>query len=172
MDVSAIPASLDAILAYREAYRAEMDCQVVHDSIHARPGWTNEYLLRVDGESVGYGSVAVGGPWAAEPAAYEFYIDPRHRWQVFDLFAALLEESGARTIEVQSNDPLAAVMLHTFARDIVSEKILFRDGLATALSPPGALFRHPTPDEAPDAGPDDRRWRGVIEFDGHVAATG
>jgi GNAT superfamily N-acetyltransferase len=170
--ISATPTSLSAILPFRDAYRVEMDCQIVHDSIHARPGWTREYLLHLDGAPVGYGSVAVGGPWALEPAVYEFYIAPPHRTRAVDLFAALLQTSGARAIEVQSNDPLAAAMLHAFARDVVSEKLLFRDGNTTALSLPGATFRHPTPAEAPDAGADERQWRGVVEVDGHVAATG
>ena len=47
---------LEAILTMRAEYRREMDCQIVHDSWHAR-GFTNSYLLRVDGEIVGYGSV-------------------------------------------------------------------------------------------------------------------
>ena len=172
MAVSAIPTSLDAILPFREAYREEMDCQIVHDSIHARPGWSNEYLLRIDDAPAGYGSVAVAGPWAGKRVVYEFYVGPAHRRHVFDLFAALLQVGSAGAIEVQSNDPLAAAMLHSFARNVVSEKILFRDGLATALAPPRAIFRHATRDEAPDAGPEERRWRGVVEVDGQVTATG
>src|SRR5688572_29359968 len=110
MAVSAIPTSLDAIMPFREAYREEMDCQIVHDSIHARPGWSNEYLLRIDGAPAGYGSVAVAGPWAGKRIVYEFYVGPAHRGHVFDLFAALLQVGNAGAIEVQSNDPLAAAM--------------------------------------------------------------
>jgi GNAT superfamily N-acetyltransferase len=172
MDLGAIPSSLEAILGFREAYRAEMACQIVHDSIHARSGWSKEYLLSIGERPVGYGSIAVGGPWAAEPALYEFYVAPPHRGRIFDLFAALLRAGGAGKIEVQSNDPLGAAMLHAFARNVFSEKILFRDGLVTDLAPAGALFRPPTPAEAPDAGPEERRWRGVLEVDGKVAATG
>jgi hypothetical protein len=29
----------------RDSYRHEMNCQIIHDSIHARPGWTQEYLI-------------------------------------------------------------------------------------------------------------------------------
>ena len=170
--ISSTPASLDDIVAFRQAYRLEMDCQIVHDSIHARPGWTNEYLLRLGDVAAGYGSVAVGGPWAGKPTAYEFNVLPQHRTHVFELFGALLDASGAAMIEVQSNDPLAAVILHTFGRDVTSQKILFEEGLTTNLSPPGAVFRHPTAAEAADAGADELRWRGVVEVEGQVAASG
>ncbi len=92
-----------------------MGCQIVHDLIHRRPGWTNEYWLRLkeaDAQPVvGYDSVAVDGPWSGTPTAYEFYVAPQYRSRLFDLFQALLDASGADVIEVQSNDPLATVML-------------------------------------------------------------
>ena len=37
-------------------------------------------------------------------------------------------------MEIQSNDQRAAVMLHTYARDVCSEKIVFCDGVTTALA--------------------------------------
>jgi GNAT superfamily N-acetyltransferase len=153
-------------------YRLEMSCQIVHDSIHDRPGWTQEYLLAVAGTPVGYGSVAVGGPWTGQPTAYEIYVVPPHRLHLFDLFRALLRASGAVGMEIQSNDPLATVMLHTCAREIASESILFHDKVTTSLAAPGAAFREPSDAEAPNLPAEHRRWRGVIEVDGQVAATG
>ena len=41
-------------------------------------------------------------------------------------------------MEIQSNDALLTVMLHTYARDIWSEKIVFEDGVTTALQANGA----------------------------------
>ena len=35
-------------------------------------------------------------------------------------------------MEIQSSDVLLAVMLHTYARDTWSEKIVFRDAITTA----------------------------------------
>ncbi len=32
-----------ALLPLRTRYREEMNCQIVHDSIHARDGWTKSY---------------------------------------------------------------------------------------------------------------------------------
>ena len=59
-DVDATETTLEAIHEYRERYRKEMACQIVHDSWHAR-GFATPYLLRVNGEIAGYGSVG-GAP--------------------------------------------------------------------------------------------------------------
>jgi hypothetical protein len=40
---------LREIEGMRDIYRHEMNCQVIHDSIHARPGWTHEYLITTGG---------------------------------------------------------------------------------------------------------------------------
>ncbi|HEU4561939.1 MAG TPA: GNAT family N-acetyltransferase, partial [Longimicrobium sp.] len=170
--ISAEVTGLANIRHWREMYRLDMGCQIVHDSIHDREGWTQEYLLAMDGTAVGYGSVAVGGPWSGQPAVYEFYVVPPRRMHVFELFRALLASSGAVAIEVQSNAVLETVMLHTFAREVRSEAILFEDALVTAHIPAGAHFRTPTAAEAPDVPAEDLRWRGVVEADGVVAASG
>jgi hypothetical protein len=173
MNVSAKPASFDEIALWRDAYRLEMGCQIIHDSIHTRPGWTEEYLLFLGTTAVGYGSVAIAGPWSKKPTVYEFYVVPHQpRLRLFDLFGELLAASSAVSIEVQSNDVLATTLLHTFAQDVTSESILFHDKVATALCPPSAAFREPMALEAPDVPDNERRWRGVVEVEGQVAATG
>jgi GNAT superfamily N-acetyltransferase len=172
MELSAIPTSLEDIRLWRDMYRLEMCCQIIHDSIHDRAGWTREYLLTVDGKTVGYGSVAVGGPWAGKPTVYEFYVVPNHRLRMFDLFRALLASSGAVSIEVQSNDTLATFMLHAFTTQVTSESILFHDRMLTSHAPPGATFREPTASESPELPAQDRKWHGVVEVEGQVAATG
>jgi len=170
---TAAPIDPEAIERWREMYRSEMACQIIHESIHWRPGWTREYVLRVGSMPVGYGSVAVAGPWAGTPTVYEVYIGPEHPSYVFDLCRALLDASGAVAIEVQTNDALSTVMLDTFAHDVKVEAILFDDRLTTTLPPPpNAVFRTASVAEAPDANADQLRWRGVVEVDGTVAATG
>jgi len=138
------PSDLTAIAPMRERYRAEMNCQIIHDSIHVRAGWTREFILEIDDDAAGYGSVAVGGPWREKHALYEFFVEREHRSRVFDLFEALLAECGAKAIETQSNDRLLTVMLHTFARDVRAESILFEDAFETALHPAGVEFRAAT----------------------------
>ena len=87
---------------------------------------------------------------------------PPHRSRVFDLFSKLVEASEATAMEVQSNDVLLAVMLHTWARDVVSEKIIFEDGRTTNWQYEAALVRRRDEPE--------HDW--VIELDGVVAANG
>ncbi|OLD48377.1 MAG: hypothetical protein AUI63_03020 [Gemmatimonadetes bacterium 13_1_40CM_2_60_3] len=110
MTIFAKATTLEDIVLWRDMYRLEMTCQIIHDSIHERRGWTNEYMLSVAGTTVGYGSVAVGGPWKGTPTAYEFYVVPHQRFRLFELLHALLGASGAVAIEVQSNDVLATTM--------------------------------------------------------------
>jgi GNAT superfamily N-acetyltransferase len=173
--LSVKPVAPETIAVWRDLYRQEMDCQIIHDSIHSRPGWTVEYALHCDGVAVGYGSVAVGGPWKASPTIYEFYVLPSRRSRFFDLFLAMVERSRAAAIETQSNDPLLTVLLHTFAKNVVSESILFRDNETTAHAPPeSAIFRRATPDDAPEvrAGELDPDAAWVVQCDGAVAAAG
>jgi GNAT superfamily N-acetyltransferase len=121
---------------------------------------------------VGYGSVAVGGPWQGTPTAYEFYVVPDHRLHLFELFQALLAASGAVQINAQTNDRLLTTMLHTFASGVTAEATLFHDQVRTSYRPPGALFREPTANEAEDIPHDQLKWHGVVEFEGQVAASG
>jgi GNAT superfamily N-acetyltransferase len=165
---------LKEIQGLRDIYRHEMNCQIIHDSVHARPGWTQEYALTEAGAIVGYGSVAVAGPWQANPSVYEFFVLPQHRGRMFELFIALLTSSGASEIETQSNDPLLAVMLHAFAPTVSSESILFHDRLTTAHAPPDALFRKASPEDAPQIAQyeldSEAKW--LVAVDGAVAAAG
>jgi GNAT superfamily N-acetyltransferase len=122
-----------------------MNCQIVHDSIHRRPGWTVTYRLEAnDDENVGFGSVAVAGPWKDRPTLLEFYVLPEHRGQAFGLFETLLAASKPQCFEIQSNDVLPFVMAHTYGRDIVSEKIVFRDAETTAHPSQGAMLLRTT----------------------------
>jgi len=148
MELSAKAANVQDILPWRDMYRLEMRCQIIHDSLHSRKGWTEPYLLIAGGVTVGYGSIAVGGPWKGKPTVFEWYVVPQHRLRLFDLFHALLATSGAATIETQSNDTLLTVMLHTFASSVTSESVLFHDGLTTTHAPPGATLRRATREDA------------------------
>src|SRR5215813_146862 len=148
MAIVARIAQLIEIAPLRESYREEMKCQIIHDSIHERSGWTREYALGLDGTDVGYGSVAIAGPWRERHALYEFYVQPAYRTRTFDLFASLLAVCGARMIETQTNDRILTTMLHTFTSNVRAESVLFEDGFKTSLAPQGAQFRTARPDDA------------------------
>jgi GNAT superfamily N-acetyltransferase len=151
-----------------------MNCQIVHDSIHRREGWTLSYLLELGGASVGFGSVAIAGPWKDKPTVFEFYLLPEHRSRAFELFEVLLAAGGACFFEVQTSDTLLTVMLHSYGRDIVSEKIVFADRLTTTHPPHGANLRRVTPEEEIRACLEQRQGGGewLLEIDGAAAAKG
>jgi GNAT superfamily N-acetyltransferase len=134
------------VFPLRVRYREEINGQIVHDSIHRRAGWTETYLLTLGGATAGFGSIAIGGPWKDKPTVFELYVLPAHRARAFDLFEALLTTSHAQFMEIQSNDPLLAVMLHTYAKNIWTEKIVFRDGFTTTLPAADAVLEQITPD--------------------------
>jgi len=121
-----------------------MNCQVLKDSIHRREGWTRSYIVQLKGVAVGFGSIAVAGPWKDKPTVIEFYVLPEHRRNGFDLFEAFLTVSGARFFEAQSNDSFLTVLVHTYGRNIESESIVFRDAMTTAHPANGATMRRIT----------------------------
>lgn len=45
--LQARPVSVADISPWRDLYRQEMHCQIVHDNMHARPGWTQAYLVEL-----------------------------------------------------------------------------------------------------------------------------
>src|SRR5207247_9886801 len=100
MELPAKPASVEDILPWRDMYRLEMGCQIIHDSLHSRKGWTEPYLLIAGGVTVGYGSIAVGGPWKGKPTVFEWYVVQQYRSHMLDLFSALLLASDGAAIDV------------------------------------------------------------------------
>lgn len=122
-----------------------MNCQIMHDSIHLRSGWTETYLLHASGPAVGFASVAIGGPWKDKRTVLEYYLLPEYRIRAFEMFEAFLAVADCKSMEVQSNDAIITVMLHTFAREISTEKIVFRDAITTSLPSGGAVLRCVTP---------------------------
>jgi L-amino acid N-acyltransferase YncA len=162
MTISVKPITVEDILRWRDLYRQEMRCQIVHDNMHVRPGWTQPYVVEVQGAAAGYGSILIGGPWTGTRTVFEFYLAPQHRARVFDAFSGLLTASEATAIKAQTNDALLTVMLHAWAKNIVSEAIVFEDKLTTAHTLDGATFRR--------RGEPDHDW--CLEIDGVIAGTG
>jgi len=137
VEVTQVP--VDAILSLREEYRREMNCQIVHDSYHAR-GFTDSYLLRRQRQVVGYGSVA-GDPLGPREIIKEFYVLPSHRGSALLLFRSLIASSRARWIEAQTNDLLLTLLLFDCATELASDRILFANAYTTHLAPPGVVLR-------------------------------
>lgn len=170
VEISRVP--LEAVLPLRELYRREMNCQIVHDSLPGR-GFGDLFSIRTDGLTAGYGFV-MGYQGEPRDLVQEFYVLPHLRGHASSIFRQLVEESGARRIEVQSNDLLLTLMLYDFAVDIVSDRILFADSLSTCLCIPGVVFRSTVESDSSRMfehkveSPGD--W--LLESDGRIVATG
>ena len=174
MHVHAALTVAPAVRSLRTRYRQEMNCQIVKDSIHTRPGWAMTYALGLEDILVGFGTVAVGGPWTGKPTILEFYVLPDHRGRAFDLFEAFVDASGAGLMEIQSSDALPAVMLHTYAHETTSEAIVFRDGVTTTLPANGAVVQPLTSDKEVRASIADRQGgpEFLLQVDGKQAGKG
>jgi GNAT superfamily N-acetyltransferase len=174
MHVHAALTVAPVVLPLRTRYRQEMNCQIVKDSIPTRPGWALTYALGLEDALVGFGTVAIAGPWTGKPTILEFFVLPDHRTRAFDLFEAFVEASGARLMEVQSNDALLVMMLHTYAHEIVSEAMVFRDGFTTALTANGAVLQPLTSDDEVRASIADRQGgpEFLLQVDGRPAGKG
>jgi GNAT superfamily N-acetyltransferase len=136
-DISVV--RLDVILALREEYRREMNCQIVHDSWHRR-GFTQSYLFTVAGQVVGYGAMG-GSQGAPRTTAKEFFVRPGYRNGALPIFRRFLSVGGAMTIEAQTNDALLFEMLNQSAVVVSSDTILFADAGVTRLGVPGVTLR-------------------------------
>jgi GNAT superfamily N-acetyltransferase len=172
--ISARRVTLEEIGALRDAFRSEMNCQIVHDAIHHRRDWTVEFALSEGKRMVGYASIAVSGPWRDKPTFYEFFVVPERRSRAYALFDAFLAAARPAAFEVQSNDVLTTMMALTIGRDLATDRVLFRDECLTTLVLPGATMRQLTPtDEIHDAirvRQGGGEW--ALDMDGHQVARG
>jgi GNAT superfamily N-acetyltransferase len=170
IDVSLVP--LEQILSLRDLYRQEMNCQIVHDSLHAR-GFSDLYVIQVDGRIAGYGCV-VADKGKRREVIREFYVLPVHRAAALPLFRALIAASKARKVQAQTNDILLTLMLFDCTSRIRSDTILFHDAFRTSLSVAGITFRKVAEADKGQIFPHKVEPVGdwVIEDNGAVAATG
>ena len=167
-------ASNEETLHLRSRYREEMNCQITKDSIHSRKGWTRSYLLERNRAAVGFGSVAIAGPWKDKPTVIEFYVVPDHRRHGFDLFEAFLKAGQPSFFEAQSNDTLFTVLVLTYGKRVATESIVFRDGATTTLLANGATLRRVTPENDIKDAIERRQGGGewVVEIKGRAVGKG
>jgi GNAT superfamily N-acetyltransferase len=172
MSIDAELVSPSAVEPLRELYRRAMNCQIIHDSWLKR-GWVDPYLLHVDGRVAGYALVGdVRGE--RKDNVIEFYVLPDDRAKALSLFRRMIEVSGARRVEAQSNDVLFALMVYDCATNIELGPVLFHDAYATQLVAPGAVFRKFEPRDAgrvlDRTNDEPNEW--LIEVDGEIVAAG
>jgi len=116
----------------------------------------------------------VAGPWKERSTALGVYVLPETRRLAFGLFEMLLAAINPQRFEIQSNDVLPFIMAHTYGREIVSEKIVFRDGGNTSHPSQGAVLVRITPEAESSQCLEERAgssdWR--LELDGTSIGSG
>lgn len=174
MQLSATVVPVQAILTWRDLFRAERQYQIVHDSLHGREGWTQSYQLNVGPTAVGYGSVAIAGPWKGTRTVFEFFVAPDYHFRASELFAVFVQAAKVKAFEVQTNDVLLTTLLQPWCSGATCESIVFHDRTTTALPANGAAFRRATADDAPKIFDHQGEPRGewLLQVEGAIAATG
>ena len=168
MVYTATKTELDKILLFRRLFLQENNCQIRYNAVHER-GWSDVYLLSLDGVNVGYGATNAQDIKGFRETVFEFYLVPHARHHARELFRELLIASQATLVESQSNLPLLCSMLHEFTSNIYAPVVLFEDDTVTTLQPPGVVFRQLKEEEKTY---DDDPGPYVLEADGEVVANG
>lgn len=152
----------DEVKAFRELYRHEANCQIIHDSALQRK-IAIPYIIEIDGQIAGY-----GGVWNKyyKGRVMEFHVLPHARRIALPILRKLLSVTRATHIEAQTNIPFMLEMLHECAKSVTAENTLFQDAYVTQLACPNGVFRKMKPT---DKGPDGD-WG--IEVDGTIVAAG
>lgn len=132
--------TLPGILPLRSLFLQENNFQIRYDARHQR-GWTDSYLISVNEQPIGYGSVAGKNDHHDRDSLFEFYVLPPYRSSASLIFSELIALSAITDITCQTNDLLLSSMAYAFARNIRAEAWLFSDHHTTTLQPAGITFR-------------------------------
>jgi GNAT superfamily N-acetyltransferase len=171
MDLKVEKVNLKEILSLRELFLKENNFQVRYDACHRR-GWTDSYLITIDGADAGYGSVKGKDDLSLRDTIFEFYLTPKNRKYSNTAFEMLINASGVKYIECQSNEHLLSSMLFEFSNSASSDVVLFEDDQFAFLNIPGATFRKKTTGDKSFDHKSEPDGDYVIEADGEIVATG
>ena len=170
MTLSVFKTELKEIQPLRSLFLQEMNSQIRYDACHAR-GWSDSYLLTVDDLRIGYGSVK-GRQIEDRDTIFEYFVVPPYRRHAGALFRRLIDVSGARFIECQSNDRLLTSLLHVLCSSVSADVVLFEDHVVTEHAVPGAQVRPRQDDDRIFEHGTEPVGDYVVELAGEVVATG
>ena len=170
MTETAVKTDLKSILPLRGLFLQETNFQIRYNAVHER-GWSDSYLLRIDGTEVGYGSIK-GQERNDRDTIFEFYVIPPFRKYAASLFRELISFSGSKYIECQSNDLLLSAMLNEFSRDIRSDVVLFESHSVTKYDIPNSVVRPTRAGDQIFEHTVEPLGDYVLEVEGEIVATG
>jgi GNAT superfamily N-acetyltransferase len=170
MTIDVRKVELETILPLRALFLQEANRQIRYNACHER-GWSDSYLLTIDENAVGYGSIK-GREVPDRDTVFEFFVVSDFRKRASDLFRQLLAVARPVFIESQSNDPLLSEMLYEFARSISSYVVLFEEHSVTDLLVPGVLVRRRQESDRVFPHRVEQAGDYVAELNGEIVATG
>ncbi|MDW3197406.1 MAG: GNAT family N-acetyltransferase [Cytophagales bacterium] len=136
--------SYQEIQSLRKLYLQEQNCQIRYDSCHWR-GWADHYALSQEEKLIGYGAVKGLEELSDRDTIFEVYILPPFRGLSSNCLSVLLDSSGARYMEAQTNDLQTTQLLCQDCEHIRSDVILFEDAMQTDFPDQGTTFRKRRP---------------------------
>ena len=162
---------LQSILPFRGLFLQENNVQIRYDACHRR-GWSDSYVIMIDGVKAGYGSVKGNEHIEHRDTVFEFYLIPAFRDQALTAFELLLKVSGVSFIESQTNEPLLTSFAYLYGTDLSSDTILFRDKIATDLILEEGVFRPKAPNDKVFEHRAEPVGDFVVEWRAEIVATG
>jgi GNAT superfamily N-acetyltransferase len=157
--------TLSTIAHFRKQFLEENNIQFIYDKCH-RYGWADTYLFIINSEQVGYGSVWGKNEREDRDAIFEFYLIKNWRHLAEQFFIEFCKSSRAPYIECQSNDRFIYPMFQKFAKNTVTEAILFADDHQTDLYVESTIMESKGQGDHPD----DRQY--VLIHNGEEAGSG
>ncbi|MBO9638634.1 MAG: N-acetyltransferase [Siphonobacter aquaeclarae] len=139
MKIQITRTSLSTVAPMRALFLQQGGFQFVHDKCH-RYGWADTWLVEIDGETAGYGSVWGRDERGARDTVFEFYLKTPFRNHASRVFSELLYVTGVPYLECQTNDTLLSAMVLEFGKGIEAEAILFADDRESKLIMPEVQF--------------------------------
>lgn len=164
MPVSILKTPEDSITFLRNSFLQEFDNQFIYDKCHYY-NWCDNYLLKLDDETVGYSSIWGLNDRNERDTIFEFYLIPGHRKLADQFFKLLIEVPGVKKLECQSNDRLLSELIYRFGKDINAEAVLFEEFEDTELILNDIEFRKKNESDKSlkdDDGPDLLLYKGEI----------
>lgn len=131
---------LGDIQRLRALFLQETNFQIRYNACHER-GWSDSYLLTLDGYEAGYGSIKGRQELKDRDTVFEFFVARPFKRRSGEMFRTLLAASGAEFIECQSNDLLLSSMLYEHSSCVRADVMLFEDHATTELAVSNAVVR-------------------------------
>jgi GNAT superfamily N-acetyltransferase len=170
MKLNLIKCKLDEILPLRNLFLQENNFQIRYNARHER-GWSDSYLITLNNNNIGYGSIAGNENIEDRDSIFEFYMIPSYRNLSQSAFNELIHTSKASFIMCQSNDVLLSSLLFQFGQNINADTVLLKENFESSLYIDNAIFRKRDDKDIVFEHKAEPVGNYVVEFNGEIVAT-